>query len=82
VSVDVAGVLARPVSLGAAIASGGEFIDDEIIMLDGIRWDPARFIELAGLAAGAGGFAERCERFLRQFPQLEGWPAARSAAGA
>ena len=72
-------VLATAIALGAASASGGEFIDAEIVMLDGISWDPARFIELARLTDGAGGFEARCEQFMRQFPSLNGWPKDRSA---
>jgi hypothetical protein len=71
-------VLATAVALGAAIASGGKFVDVEIVMLDGVAWDPARFIELAGLPDGVGDFAARCEQFMRQFPQLGGWPRDRS----
>jgi hypothetical protein len=54
-------VLATAIALGAASASGGEFIDAEIVVLDGIAWDPARFIELARLTGGAGGFAMATE---------------------
>jgi hypothetical protein len=72
-------VLATAIALGAASASGGEFVDMEIVMLDGVAWDPARFIELARLTDGAGDFDARCEQFMRQFPHLNGWPKARSA---
>jgi hypothetical protein len=72
-------VLATAIALGAASASGGEFVDVEIVMLDGVAWDPARFIELARLADGAGDFEARCEQFMRQFPGLNGWPKDRSA---
>jgi hypothetical protein len=71
-------VLATGVALGAALASGGEFVDVEIVMLDGVAWDPARFIELARLPDGIGDFPARCEQFMRQFPQLGGWPRDRS----
>jgi hypothetical protein len=72
-------VLATAVALGAAIASGGEFVDIELMMLDEPVEDPARFIESARLSGGAGDLAERCEQFMRQFPQLGGWPRDRSA---
>lgn len=71
-------VLATAVALGAAIASDGEFVDIEIVMLDGVAWEPAHFIELARLTEGVGDFGERCEQFMRQFPHLEGWPKDRS----
>lgn len=71
-------VLATAVALGAAVAGGGEFVDMEIVMLDGVAWDPDRFIELARLPDGIGDFAARCEQFMRQFPQLGGWPRDRS----
>jgi hypothetical protein len=72
-------VLATAIALGAAAASGGEFIDAEIVMLDEIAWEPARFIELARLTDGTGDFEARCEQFMRQFPSLDGWPKDRSA---
>lgn len=72
-------VLATAVALGAASASGGEFVDMEIMMLDGVAWDPGRFVELARLTDGAGDFEARCEQFMRQFPSLNGWPTDRSA---
>jgi hypothetical protein len=72
-------VLATAVALGAAIAAGGEFVDLEIVMLDGVVWDPTRFIERARLSDGIGDLASRCEQFMRQFPRLEGWPKDRSA---
>jgi hypothetical protein len=72
-------VLATAIALGAASASGGEFIDVEIVMLDGVAWEPARFIELARLTDGTGDFEARCEQFMRQFPGLNGWPKDRSA---
>ena len=71
-------VLATAIALGAASASGGNFIDMEIVMLDGVSWDPARFIELAHLTHGAGDLEARCEQFMRQFPRLNGWPKIRS----
>lgn len=72
-------VLATAIALGAASASGGKFIDMNIVMLDEISWDPARFIELARLTDGGGDFEARCEQFMRQFPRLNGWPKDRSA---
>jgi hypothetical protein len=71
-------VLATAIALGAASASGGDFIDMEIVMLDEVSWDPAEFTELARLTDGAGDFAARCEQFMRQFPRLNGWPKIRS----
>ncbi|MFP3964298.1 hypothetical protein SMC26_18405 [Actinomadura fulvescens] len=72
-------VLATSVALGAATVSGGAFVDIEIAMLDARDWDPGRFIEAARLTGGAGPFEERCERFMRQFAGLGGWPRDRSA---
>jgi hypothetical protein len=73
-------VLATAVALGAAIASGGEFVDIELMMLDEPVEDPARFIKVACLSGGGGDLAERCELFMRQFPHLGGWPRDRSVA--
>ncbi|WP_405021327.1 hypothetical protein OHV05_34880 [Kitasatospora sp. NBC_00070] len=72
-------VLATAVALSAASASGGKFVDEEIVMLDRVARDPARFIELAHLADTSGDFGARCEQFMRQFPSLDGWPSQRSA---
>jgi hypothetical protein len=47
-------VVATAVALGAAIASGGRFVDTEIGMLGRHEWDPARFIDRARLRNGAG----------------------------
>jgi hypothetical protein len=71
-------VLGTAIAVGAASASGGDFIDMEIHMLDEASWDPGEFIELARLTDGAGDFAARCEQFMRQFPCLDGWPKRRS----
>ncbi|WP_327287379.1 hypothetical protein [Streptomyces sp. NBC_01198] len=75
-------VLATAVALSAAAASGGEFVDLEIMMLDGVAWDPARFVELARLTDAVGGFDARCEQFMRQFTRLDGWPRDRSTGSA
>lgn len=72
-------VLAFAIALGAASASGGEFINVEIVMLDEVTWEPARFIELARLTDFTGDFEARCEQFMRQFPSLNGWLKDRSA---
>lgn len=74
-------VVATSLALGAARCSGGEFVDLEIMMLRPPESDPARVVVATRLAAGGdgdgdgnGGFEARCERYLRQFANLGGWP--------
>lgn len=79
-------VLAIAVVLGAAIASEGVLAEEwQLPMTSFVRErvdDPCRFIELTRLrsAEGSGSeeFAAQCERFLRRFPDLQGWPLDRS----
>lgn len=75
-------VLALAVVLGIGIASDGKLHEDwQIPMTDFVEEpvdDPERFIELTRASSSGSrhdeAFAARCERFLRQFPRLGGWP--------
>jgi hypothetical protein len=75
-------VLAIAVVLGIGIASGGKLHEDrQIPMADLVEEpvdDPDRFIEFTRMSASDRDddrvFGLRCERFLRQFPRLGGWP--------
>ncbi|GAB2828779.1 hypothetical protein GCM10027176_36220 [Actinoallomurus bryophytorum] len=70
-------VLATGFGLAAAIIGQGEIVDDEVGMLRPPIEDPLTFIERTRLAGRQGDFALQCERFMRQFPHLSGWPPDR-----
>ncbi|MFF6783346.1 hypothetical protein [Streptomyces sp. NPDC012510] len=67
-------VTATALALAAGSLGDGEFIDAEISMLRQPEPDPTRMIELTRLPDRGDDFAARCERFMRQFPRLNGWP--------
>ncbi|MGI5268601.1 hypothetical protein ACQEUU_05575 [Nonomuraea sp. CA-218870] len=67
-------VVSLSVALGVAIASAGRVVQDEIKLMPSDFDDFESFIAEYGLKGGGGNFVDRCERFLRQFPQLNGWP--------
>lgn len=68
-------VLATALALAVAECAGGEFRDEEIGMLVPPETDPARVVEVTRLTDPAFDFGDACERYLRQFPQLGGWPS-------
>jgi len=43
----------------------------------GVR-EPGQAINRTRLPEGSGDFAAQCEKYLRQFPDLNGWPQDRS----
>lgn len=65
---------------GLGIAGHGEIIDDEVGMLRPPLKDPAAFVERTCLAVPGDDFALPCERFMRQFHQLNDWPPERRTA--
>ncbi|MDA0636468.1 hypothetical protein OUY22_23880 [Nonomuraea sp. MCN248] len=67
-------VVSLSVALGVAIASAGRVVQDEIKVMSSDLDDFESFIAEYGLKGGGGNFVDRCEHFLRQFPQLNGWP--------
>jgi hypothetical protein len=69
-------VVAAGFALAAAIEGRGEFTDETRMLrppVDG----PRRFIEQTRLREPGDDFAAQCEKFLRQFPDLGGWPPDR-----
>lgn len=74
-------VLATVLALAAAEQGGGEFLDEEIRMLRPPITDPRQVIEHTRLQDERDDFAARCRRYMRQFPQLGGWPRDASMAG-
>lgn len=67
-------VLPTALSLAAADRGCGDFVDLEIRMLEPGELDPARFVGRTRLAESETGFDVQCERFMRQFTRLAGWP--------
>lgn len=67
-------VTATALALAVADLGGGEFVDAEIRMLPSREPHPGRMIERTRLPDRGDGFAARCERFMRQFARLNGWP--------
>lgn len=72
--------MATGVALAVAQLARGEFLDDEIRMLRPAVRDPDQVIGRTRLRGAEGDFAARCEEYLRQFPDLGGWPRDRSTA--
>ncbi|MFF5361923.1 hypothetical protein ACFY4I_21395 [Streptomyces scabiei] len=69
-------VTASALALAVADLGGGEFVDAEIRMLPSREPHPRRMIERTRLPDRGDDFAARCERFVRQFARLNGWPRA------
>ncbi|MEU6072283.1 hypothetical protein [Micromonospora sp. NPDC047074] len=69
-------VVATAMALAVADLAGGEFIDEQIQMLRPGHTDPRHVVTATRLPRGQGAFVMRCERYLRQFPHLGGWPRA------
>lgn len=67
-------VTAASFALAVALCAGGDFVDDEIRMLDPAESDPRAVIERTRLKASADDLAVRAERYMRQFARLSGWP--------
>ncbi|QFQ94925.1 hypothetical protein F9278_00460 [Streptomyces phaeolivaceus] len=67
-------VTATALALAAGSLGGGEFADAEIPMLEPSEPDPARMIERTRLPDRGDDRTARCERFMRQFTRLNGWP--------
>lgn len=67
-------VVATALALAAAELGGGEFVDINIMMLEPPVSEPDQVIELTRLPDTGSDFGDRCERYLRQFANLAGWP--------
>lgn len=67
-------VTATALALTAGSLGKGEFVDAEISMLPSPEPDPSRMIELTRLSDRGDDLVPRCERFMRQFARLNGWP--------
>lgn len=70
-------VTAASLALAVALRTGGDFVDDEIRMLEPAVSDPRAVIERTRLnSASPDDLAARAERYMRQFSRLSGWPRA------
>lgn len=70
--------VAAGLALAAAQLAHGEYLDEEIRMLRPGVHEPSQVINRTRLPEGNSDFAAQCERYLRQFPDLNGWPQVRS----
>ncbi|KJK42986.1 hypothetical protein UK23_35015 [Lentzea aerocolonigenes] len=73
-------VIATALALTCAVRGGGEFVDINIFMLEPPESDPERVIELTRLPDTGQDFIRRCERYMRQFANQNGWPPDVSSA--
>ena len=73
-------VLATALSLAAAHHGHGEFLDLEIRMLEPGESDPEAILARTKLTEPGSEFATQCERYMRQFTRLNGWPTDASIA--
>lgn len=73
-------VLATALSLAAADHGCGEFLDLEIRMIDPPESEPTIFTERTRLKERGADFDSQCERYIRQFTRLDGWPREVSLA--
>jgi hypothetical protein len=67
-------VLATALALATAEHGQGDFFDEEIRMLRPPATSPAQFVESTRLRPSSGHLPELCERYMRQFGHLGGWP--------
>ncbi|MEV6237794.1 hypothetical protein [Lentzea sp. NPDC051838] len=69
-------VTATALALTTARLGGGEFVDINIFMLEPPQDDPENVVERTRLPDRGTDFGPRCERYMRQFANLDGWPPA------
>ncbi|MDR7278785.1 hypothetical protein [Catenuloplanes atrovinosus] len=69
--------LATGLALATAQLAGGRYIDEQIGMLSGCH-APDHVIGRTRLLERGDDFTVQCERYLRQFSHLNGWPEDRS----
>ncbi|WP_328380927.1 hypothetical protein OHQ88_23015 [Micromonospora zamorensis] len=67
-------VVALAMALAVADLTGGEFTDDQIQLLRPGHTHPRHMVTATRLPPESGDFAQRCERYLRQFAHLGEWP--------
>ena len=69
--------LASGLALATARLAEGRYIDEQIGMISG-QHDPDQVISRTRLPEPGQDFTIQCERYLRQFSHLNGWPKDRS----
>lgn len=67
-------VVALAMALAVADRTGGQFTDDQIQLLRPGHTHPRHMVTATRLPPEPGEFTQRCERYLRQFTNLGGWP--------
>jgi len=70
--------LATGLAVATARLAAGRYVDEQIGMLTGAEHEPDHVIRRTRLSERGDDFALQCEKYLRQFPHLNGWPEARS----
>ena len=70
--------VATGLALAAAPLSHGEYLDEEIRMLWPALHEPGQVITRTRLPKSSDDFTAQCEKYLRQFSHLNGWPQDRS----
>lgn len=68
-------VLATALALATAHHGCGEFLDLQIRMLETGESDPGEALARTKLVEPGTRFVAQCERYMRQFARLNGWPA-------
>lgn len=67
-------VVTLAMALAVADLTGGQFTDDQIRLLRPGHTHPRHLVTATRLPREPGEFTQRCERYLRQFAHLGGWP--------
>ncbi|WP_433552639.1 hypothetical protein ACQP08_03865 [Micromonospora zamorensis] len=67
-------VVTLAMALAVADRTGGQFTDDQIQLLRPGLTHPRHIVTATRLPREPGDFAQKCERYLRQFAHLGGWP--------
>jgi hypothetical protein len=61
-------------TLAVAQLADGDYLDEQIRMLRPEVREPMQVISRTRLPEDASEFTTQCEKYLRQFPSLNGWP--------
>jgi hypothetical protein len=70
--------VAAGLALAVAKVAKGEYLDQEIWMLTPPVTNPDDVVAHTRLPDATDSFTVQCERYLRQFPNLNGWPPSKN----